>query len=216
MLSSQTISYSPTSPAFVQSSVRSLSLSLQLVQTLTLLVVFFRRSPWSGKTRFGTYSRAGTSHRYCKLRLSYLLTPRGILLVIADIGFCWTETSFAIQTSYTFAFALVNVTLLILYVRIFPLPTLHKVCYGIGAFSVIWCLVNEIVLFVQCVPVRKFWNPTVEGHCINQNILYSVAGFICLVNILVIYCIPLPVIMKLQVNRSRKWAYSIAFTVGSL
>lgn len=124
-------------------------------------------------------------------------------------------TSFIVQTSYTLAFAVVNVTVLILYVRIFPLKTLHKVCYGIGSFSVVWCVVNEIVLFVQCIPVPKFWNPEIEGHCINQNILYSVAGFICLMNILVVYCVPLPVIMRLQINRSRKWAYAIAFTIGS-
>ncbi|MCJ1462477.1 hypothetical protein MMC07_001079 [Pseudocyphellaria aurata] len=124
-------------------------------------------------------------------------------------------TSFIVQTSYTFAFALVNITILILYVRIFPVERLHKACYGIGAFSVIWCLVNEVVLFAQCIPVRKFWDPEVDGHCINQNILYSVAGFICLVNILIIYAVPLPLIMKLQVSRSRKWALAIAFTVGS-
>lgn len=124
--------------------------------------------------------------------------------------------SFVHQLTYVTAFALVNITILILYVRIFPLEGLHKACWIAGAFTILWGLVNVIVLLTQCIPVSRFWAPETQGHCINQNNFYAAATVIATLNILVVFCIPIPIIWKLKISTPRKWSLAFAFTVGTL
>lgn len=111
---------------------------------------------------------------------------------------------------------MVNIQIVILYVRIFPLKGLHKACWIIGVFSMIWGVVNLIVLFAQCIPIPHFWAPNTKGHCIDQNDFYAVATVIATVNILVIFCIPIPIVWKLKVSTSKKWSLAIAFTLGTM
>lgn len=111
---------------------------------------------------------------------------------------------------------MVNIQILMLYIRIFPLKSLHKACWMAGVFSFTWGVVNDIVLVVQCVPVPKFWAPTTHGYCINQNTFYAVATVISTLNILMVFSIPIPILWKLQISTSRKWSLAAAFGIGTL
>ena len=110
---------------------------------------------------------------------------------------------------------MVNIQILMLYVRIFPLKSLHKACWIAGAFTLIWGVVNVIVLVVQCIPIPKFWAPTISGFCINQNTFYAVATVIATLNILVVFSIPIPILWKLQISTPRKWSLAAAFGIGT-
>lgn len=103
-----------------------------------------------------------------------------------------------------------------LYIRIFPLPGLHKVCWIVGAFTILWGVTNLIVLLTQCIPIRHFWDPDTKGHCINQADFCAAAAIIPTLNILVIFVIPIPIVRKLKISTSRRWSLAIAFTIGTL
>jgi hypothetical protein len=70
----------------------------------------------------------------------------------------------------------------------------------------------------QCTPVSYFWNKEQHGHCI-PNALITIGmtnGVLSFVGDLVILCMPLPMIWKLQIDRRRKIALSGMFMLGGL
>lgn len=131
-------------------------------------------------------------------------------------GCAFLQSAFVHQLTHVASFSMINLQILILYIRIFPVRGLHRVCWGVGIFAVAWGLVNEIVLLLQCLPIPFFWNPTIKGHCIQQNDFYAVATVIATVEILTVFFIPIPIIWKLKISPSRRWSLAIAFTVGIL
>ena len=52
---------------------------------------------------------------------------------------------------------------------------LHFCIYGLIAFMVISTFALVVALLAQCRPLTKLWNPSREGICYPEHVLYSVA-----------------------------------------
>lgn len=79
-------------------------------------------------------------------------------------------------------------------------------------------MINIIVLTFQCTPVEYFWDHGREGggHCIHANTYYAIACAISMVMLIFVFFMPIPIVQKLQVTRSKRWGLGLAFGVGSL
>lgn len=121
------------------------------------------------------------------------------------------------QFTWWIAYNLIIITILILYIRLFPNTWLRKTSIWIGVLSSVWMLINNIIIIFQCTPVKFFWNRTITGgHCIQANEYYAAAAAISMVLLIAIFCLPLPIVWKLRVSTSRKWGLALAFGVGAL
>lgn len=110
-----------------------------------------------------------------------------------------------------------KISLLIFYFRISPerwfavsnwTTLLFIAGYTIGIF---------FALIFACNPVRRSWDVTVtEGDCINQASLYIATAVVNIVSDVVIFCLPLPIVVKLQVPRRQKIGLVLIFLLGSL
>jgi hypothetical protein len=67
---------------------------------------------------------------------------------------------------------------------------------------------------LQCRPVAKAWNHTIEGTCLNQARLYQAGAVINLVSDFVVIAIPLPTLWMLHMPPRQKMAVSLILSVG--
>ena len=87
-----------------------------------------------------------------------------------------------------------------------------------GFLTVLWLVINIFVLTFQCTPVEYFWNRTRKGggHCIHANEYYAISCGVSMVMLIFVFFIPIPIVRKLQITRSKKWGLGVAFGVGAL
>lgn len=109
---------------------------------------------------------------------------------------------------------MICLSILLLYLRLFPKTWLHKGSYVAAGLTVIWFIAQVIVFICQCTPVQSFWNMKIIGHCIDENKFYAAGCSISMINIIAVFFLPLPIIWKLQISRSKKWSLMLAFCIG--
>ena len=112
----------------------------------------------------------------------------------------------------------VKTSILILYCRLFRTPTFKRVAFGVWLFTAAWAISAFVSNLLQCTPVSFFWNKEQPGHCI-PNALITIGmtnGVLSFVGDLVILCMPLPMVWKLQIDRKRKIALTGMFLLGGL
>jgi hypothetical protein len=84
-------------------------------------------------------------------------------------------------------------------------------------FSSIFALTSDFVILFQCKPIRAIWDYTIpRSNCINLNAFaYANAG-IGIVQDLTILLMPIPELLHLQMNLSKKLNLMFMFGLGSL
>lgn len=66
----------------------------------------------------------------------------------------------------------------------------------------------------SCVPVAKYWQRQLPGHCMDRPIYYYFnAAMNMLINIIIII-IPIPRLLRLNISNHSKWGMIIAFSFG--
>ncbi|KAK2008444.1 hypothetical protein LZ32DRAFT_631640 [Colletotrichum eremochloae] len=108
-----------------------------------------------------------------------------------------------------------KVALLLLYLRIFPMREVRKGALICGGLTSFWTLACVIAASVQCVPINKLWEPWKPGFCINlflTQLCIAVPSII--VDIAILY-LPIPHVLKLQMNRAQRILVLFTFLLGS-
>ncbi|EOD53091.1 putative integral membrane protein [Neofusicoccum parvum UCRNP2] len=73
----------------------------------------------------------------------------------------------ALECVYLVAVALLKLSLLALYFRLFPTREFKISTYILSGIIVLWCIALNCVAIFQCNPVKKSWLPMTPGTCIN-------------------------------------------------
>ncbi|KAL4739345.1 hypothetical protein BDV11DRAFT_170142 [Aspergillus similis] len=115
---------------------------------------------------------------------------------------------------YDFAIASTKLSVLALYHRIFPKPVFRRIIILTAIFVVLWLMTMELVLGFQCRPIQRFWDQDVEGKCFNLVAFSYFTNITNLTTDLWILVLPLPIILRLQVSRSKKIRLALLFSVG--
>ena len=76
----------------------------------------------------------------------------------------------------------------------------------------IWVVVSMCIV---CIPLRAMWDPRVQGKCIPGSALYS-NGVLHIVTDFIIFALPLPVLVKLNMRRKQKIGLLAVFALGFL
>lgn len=125
------------------------------------------------------------------------------------------QTVVGAEVVYTTAVNMYKISLLFLYFRIFPLPTIRKWGCCCGAVSTAWNVACIFAASFQCTPRNKIWEPWVDGFCIDiflAQLCISIPSILCDVAIL---CFPLPHILRLRTNLTQKIFLVAIFMLGS-
>ena len=114
------------------------------------------------------------------------------------------------------AIASVKISILLLYLRIFPGPRFRMIVWSVGSFVACCCLVQTLCVMFQCRPVQAAWNPKVKGDCIQLSKTYIIlTSFNALTDIIAL-CLPMPFLWRLHTDNTRKAQLIGTFGLGTL
>ncbi|KAH7248689.1 uncharacterized protein BKA55DRAFT_512808 [Fusarium redolens] len=123
-------------------------------------------------------------------------------LVVAEVLYAW-------NLGWT------KLSLLLMYYRIFRVPYFKKMAWLVGTFVFAWVITITFLFIFICIPVAKLWYPDLPGRCINQVGTWIANAASTIFTDIVILCLPLPPIWKLQLGKSEKLGLTAAFAIGS-
>ncbi|KAL8870913.1 MAG: hypothetical protein Q9174_003147 [Haloplaca sp. 1 TL-2023] len=112
-----------------------------------------------------------------------------------------------------------KVALCISYLRL--LKGSRNRCYKLTIFATgIGALLGHVggtlVLIFQCNPVKKSWLPNTDGKCLpNDSTFYALAG-ITIVFDVIIFFLPIPLLLGLNINPKKRGVLVIVFLLGLL
>ena len=107
-------------------------------------------------------------------------------------------------------------SILLLYIRIFPLPRfilMSRIALGVISTYGLWCVLSSIL---NCIPVNAFWDTSIQGRCIKREFLWFFNAGINIVTDLGILVMPIPVLSHLQLSWKRKFGLMLIFAAGGL
>ena len=114
-----------------------------------------------------------------------------------------------------------KISIVLLYLRIFPKEVskkFHYVGWTIITALILYCLAFVIVFIIECQPISHFWDQwdgEHEGYCVNIQTSAYVNGGANIFFDLVVFFLPIPRLIKLQVQDTRrKVGVILTFLVG--
>ncbi|RFU32873.1 hypothetical protein B7463_g3473, partial [Scytalidium lignicola] len=118
---------------------------------------------------------------------------------------------------YVLPTILTKLALLLFYLQ---LGNREKWFTGAVYFAIIVTVGSNIsVIFsviFACTPVRKAWDPAVTwGSCIDRPALFQATAVFGIVTDVLIMCIPIPMVIRLQMSRFKKAGLLFLFIIGS-
>ena len=131
------------------------------------------------------------------------------------------KLTYALEISYGTGIILVKLSILVLYRRIFPMG--HVSCAWRACWWVLFVLSASMIVWIipgifQCRPIAFFWDQTISGGtCPVDRIPFFVStSIINILSDISILVLPLPVLSKLQMGKSKKIGLIGLFLLGGL
>ena len=114
---------------------------------------------------------------------------------------------------------MIRVSILCLYLRIFPQRAFKKTVYTIMVVNVLYGTAFILTSLFQCIPVNAAWTKwdgTGPAKCINANAIGWTSAAINIVLDTIIIILPLPVLTRLVMSWERRIYILVMFGLGSL
>ena len=113
---------------------------------------------------------------------------------------------------------LVKLSVLALYLRIFSSSrSFKRTTYAVIAFIFILLFTFLMLHFLQCIPLRTVWTlPPEPAHCFDRHRLLVVGSVLNALTDLLILCLPIPVVARLQLPARKKISIIAIFASGCL
>ncbi|KAH8732661.1 hypothetical protein GQ44DRAFT_639142 [Phaeosphaeriaceae sp. PMI808] len=150
------------------------------------------------------------------------IVPNGLGLDVWTVPFD-TITNFvrylyALEILYFLQIALIKLTLLFFFLRIFPKTIIRRLLWSTIAFNCLWGLSFAITAIFQCQPISLYWtnwDKEGQGKCIDINALAWSNAAISISLDLWMLALPLYEVFKLQLSWRKKISVAIMFFVGT-
>ncbi|KAL4948458.1 hypothetical protein BDW69DRAFT_203517 [Aspergillus filifer] len=134
----------------------------------------------------------------------------------SDIDECM-KLFFIEEVLYTVSTALIKVSMLLLYLRLFPNPLLRIAIFTSLAITTSWAVGSFFAQLFSCSPISyywKQWDMEHEGHCISHNDLLLSHSIINIVLDVLVILLPMPVLVKLHMSLEKRIGMCLMFAVG--
>jgi len=109
----------------------------------------------------------------------------------------------------------IKLSVLLFYRRVFApsRPTLHFIDGGI-IFVLVTYTAFLLATIFECTPIRKGWDASTPGHCYRPKILPYFSGAMNVVTDLYVLIVPVPALLRLQMDFKRKLRVMAVFSLG--
>ncbi|KAI4170906.1 MAG: hypothetical protein LQ343_004670 [Gyalolechia ehrenbergii] len=131
----------------------------------------------------------------------------------------YSQINFAGRPLYMIGILGFKVALCWAYLRILkasPNPRYKILIYVVMAGAIIGHVVGTFILLFQCSPPQKSWYPLTKGKCMpNEATFYGLAAVTIGFDV-IIFFLPIPLLLKLNINMKKKIALVCVFMLGLL
>ncbi|KAJ5387566.1 hypothetical protein N7509_010107 [Penicillium cosmopolitanum] len=117
---------------------------------------------------------------------------------------------------YPGCIAFIKLSILALYKRIFSTKKMNLAVNFMASFVVVWMVGNFIAGAINCLPVQKFWDRSLEGACMDIAPFSYGQQIPNILSDAIILVMPLKVVWTLPIPKSQKVMLSGVFIVGGL
>jgi hypothetical protein len=138
-------------------------------------------------------------------------------LIIPPSATVLTLLVYICEILYLTTIGLVKISILLFYLRVFPLRSLHLASWTMIAYCVATTLAFLLVTIFQCHPIAYIWNKDIKGGtCVNYNAAAWANAAINIQQDLLIIFLPVNALQRLQLNLRKKIGMYAMFSVGGL
>ena len=117
---------------------------------------------------------------------------------------------------YNAAVLCAKASILMQYFRVFPTQRMRIVCWIMISILALYGTWAVISAFLNCIPVAKFWDPTIEGFCLSKPGLWFSNASMHIATDIAILIIPIPALMSIDVPKKQRIALMMMFALGGL
>ncbi|KAH8881991.1 hypothetical protein GQ53DRAFT_886317 [Thozetella sp. PMI_491] len=129
------------------------------------------------------------------------------------------QSNYANRLLYVIALMFVKLSILVFYLRIDPRRLTRYAIYFL-LFTVIGLQISTVIICIfGCIPPQKYWDVTgaQPGQCMSnlaRQTFFEANGIINIIQDILIYLLPIPMMWHLQIPRRQKIAVTALFMVG--
>ncbi|KAL1970675.1 hypothetical protein VTN77DRAFT_4319 [Rasamsonia byssochlamydoides] len=124
------------------------------------------------------------------------------------------KTFFASEFFWSISIASFRLSILCLYIQIFPTPIIGYFAYASMTIVGLFFIGSIITILTICRPIAFTWDKTLHGVCGDEATAELVAASFNMVLDVVIVLLPFPVVWKLQMAKQKKAAVLATFALG--
>lgn len=127
------------------------------------------------------------------------------------------QSFIAVQMLYFVDVVATKAAFLFLYYRIFGVNVwFRRALYFLAFLLVAFLIACPIVAVAGCHPVSYYWNKNQQGSCINEVEFYRGNGIANVILDFIIFCLPVPMTLRLNTTVRQKLIISGIFILGFL
>ncbi|KAK4042050.1 hypothetical protein C8A01DRAFT_44933 [Parachaetomium inaequale] len=116
--------------------------------------------------------------------------------------------------SYELSLLCSQVTIMLLYIRIWTLPWVRRTAYGLLALAIIYNILVVAMVATACVPLSAFWGFSIKSaYCHVKNIWWANTYLHIIIDFF-IYLLPMPVILRVHFPNRQKVLLFVLFALG--
>lgn len=125
-----------------------------------------------------------------------------------------SQTLWICQFMYATALALVKLSIISSYLRVFPTKMFRRIMYGLAVPIVMVWICSIVVTILMCRPIRGAWDFTLPRKCLAiEDFYYFTTSFSIFTDFL-LCTLPVPVFWRLKLPRRQKYIVSLLFMLG--
>jgi hypothetical protein len=129
----------------------------------------------------------------------------------------WSVDVYVAAPFYMLCGSFSKVALLIFYLRLTPQRWFRNTVWVIMAIIGSYTIAIVLPLIFACKPIAKAWDIRItEGECLNTPGLYYATAISNIASDVVLFLLPLPILIKLQIPVQQKIGLFIIFSIGSM
>ncbi len=110
-----------------------------------------------------------------------------------------------------------KMSILLVYLRIFPDKQFRYAVYGLNAFLAFHGILYFLLTALQCLPVDSIWDRYItDRRCINANAIIYSSAILSIFEDVAILLLPIRQVWRLNIHRRRRLTLLALFSIGSL
>jgi len=117
---------------------------------------------------------------------------------------------------YVLCLGFAKFSILFLYSKLSQLKWFNICVYALMAVVITYSIGIIFALIFPCQPISANWDLSITDYkCIDKAAIYLATAAVNVITDLMILLLPIPMVVRLQMQRSQKIALMVVFAVGS-